>query len=62
MRVLPKLAFIELNSVYRENRFRIERSSRHVLAERAVANKCSHWRLIGDEPNLAAQAATLKLG
>jgi hypothetical protein len=25
-----------------------------------VANKRSHWRLTGDESNLAAKAATLK--
>ena len=61
MLVSPKLAFVELNSVHRKNRFRVERRPGHALAERAVANKCSHWRLIGCEPNLAAEAATLKL-
>jgi len=60
MLVSPKLAFVELNSVHRENRFCVERRAGHALAKRAVANKCSHWRLIGDESNLAAEAATSK--
>jgi hypothetical protein len=60
MLVLPKLAFVELNSVHRENRLRVERRAGHALTKRAVANKRSHWRLTGDESNLAAKAATLK--
>lgn len=62
MRVLPKLAVIELNRIHRKNRFRVERRARHALAKRAVANECPRWRLIGGESNLAAKATALEEG
>jgi hypothetical protein len=58
--VSPKLTFIKLNGIQREDRFRVEGRASHALTKCAVANKRSHWRLIGTESNLATEAATFK--
>jgi hypothetical protein len=51
------LAVIELDSVRREDRLRVERCPGHPLAERAVTRKCAQWHLARAKADLAAKAA-----
>ena len=50
------LAVVELNSVDRENGFRVERCASHLLAEGAVTRKSSQWHLVRAKADISAKA------